>query len=796
MNIVQRLAGLKSQEAPLSSRYPIRGNPQILLIIGAGVMQVPAIRIAKSMGLRTAVTDYNPHAPGMALADIPVVMSTRDVQGTVRVAREISGKYPIHGCLTVGTDASVTVAAVCEALGLPGIRTDAAERATDKIKMRSAFHSAGVPSPRFCGVWTLSEAEMALGDIGLPAVIKPADNMGARGVKKISKDWELESAFREAKAASTSGGVILEEFMAGDELSIDMLLVGSRPIFSVVADRMIRYPPYFVEVGHILPSSKPKDLQDAALELTLEGCRALGITVGAAKSDIKLTPKGPMIGELAARLSGGFMSGYTCPAATGVEIIRTAIEISLGLTPSEIRPTNHRVSVERSIIPNPGRVLSVSGQEEVRRMSGVVELFIDVKEGDSIVPPKSNMDKAGHVIVVGPDREAALKLAEDALSRIRVEIGAPSVIGWEDVRAAARSRFGMVCAACKECDGKVCAGQVPGVGGVGTGETFIENFRAWRQIRLQLRTIHAVKEVKSDVDLFGLSLRHPILAAPMTGTTTNMGGVLTEEEFTDYFIRGMAETGSIPMVGDGASINKYQIILDVAARYDGWAIPIFKPRSDEVELRKRFDLAREVGCPAIGMDIDAANFITMQKKGVAVETKTPDQLRDYIRYFGKPFILKGIMTPDQAELAAKVGAAAIVVSNHGGRVLDHMPSTASVLPKIAEHVRYLRARGGQPMKVFVDGGIRTGDDALKALALGADAVLVGRPLMIAAVGAKAEGVSLYVRRMEKELSKAMLLTGCARLSDVSEKILYGGPGRQEPLRARKSSKVRHFRARL
>lgn len=737
-----------------------------LLIIGAGVMQIPAIRIAREMGLRTVVTDYNPHAPGMTMADVPLVMSTRDVQGTVRVARDIHKRYPLSGCLTVGTDASVTVAAVCDALGLPGIRTDAAERATDKIKMRSAFRAAGVASPRFCGVWTMVEAEEALKEIGLPAVIKPADNMGARGVKKITKDWELETAFREAKAASTSGGVILEEFMEGDELSIDMLLVSGRPIFSVVADRLIRYPPYFVEIGHILPSAKPKEVQEAAVELTRKGCEALGITMGAAKSDIKLTPNGPMIGELAARLSGGFMSGYTCPVATGVEIIRSAIEISLGRPPSPIRPTNHKVAMERALIPNPGQVLSVSGVQEVRQMPGVVALFVDVKEGDIVVPPKSNLDKAGHVIVVSGTREAAMKLAEEAVSRIKIEIGAPSSTNWGDIRSAARAKFGAVCLACKECDGIACAGQVPGVGGVGTGETFKENFKAWRRILLKLRTIHEVKEVDPGVTLFGLRLRHPILAAPMTGTGTNMGGVVTEEEFTDNFIRGMADTGSIPMVGDGASIKKYQLILDVAARHDGWAIPIFKPRADEEELRRRFDLAREVGCPAVGMDIDAANFITMQKKGVAVEAKSPAQLRDYIKYSGKPFILKGIMTADQAELAVDVGAAAIVVSNHGGRVLDFMPSTASVLPEIVSAVK-------GKVTIFVDGGIRTGDDTLKALAMGADAVLVGRPLMIAAVGSNAEGVSLYVRRMEKELRKAMLLTGCATLADASGRILSG-----------------------
>lgn len=743
-----------------------------ILIIGAGVMQVPAIRVAREMGVRTVVTDYNPHAPGMTMADEAVVMSTRDVQGTVRVAREIHRAHPIRGCVTVGTDASVTVAAVCEALGLPGIHTDAAERATDKIKMRTAFRAAGVPSPKFCGVWTMPEAEEALREIGLPAVIKPADNMGARGVCKISREWELEAAFRNAKAASTSGGVILEEYMDGDELSIDVVLVDGRPVFSAVADRIIRHPPYFVEIGHVLPSAKSREVQDAALAVTLDGCRALGITMGAGKSDIKLTKDGPKIGELAARLSGGFMSGWTCPLATGVDIIRAVMDVALGRNPGTIRPPKTRVAVERAIMPRPGRVVSVSGVDEARKIPGVDSVFVDVKDGDIIATPRSNMDKAGHIIVSADSREEALQLAETALAQIIIETAETGYATWEDIRKEASIRLGVVCRACRDCDGAACAGQVPGVGGIGTGETFKENVRAWRQLHLQVRTIHGVKTADTQRNLLGLSLEHPILAAPITGTQTNIGGVMTEEEFTDHLIGGMAATGSIAMVGDGASIQKYEIILGVAMRHGGRAIPIFKPRTDETELFKRFELARTSGCPAMGMDIDAVSFVTMRRKGAEVEPKTPEQLQGYVRRAGVPFILKGIMTPDQARLAADTGAAAIVVSNHGGRVMDHMPSTLSVLPAIAEAVR------GR-LNILIDGGIRSGQDVLKAIAMGADAVCVGRPVMIAAAGGKTAGVRLYVRQMADELRTAMLLTGCANLSDASEKILVRRPSKTE-----------------
>jgi len=292
-----------------------------LMIIGAGLLQVPVIEIAKDMGLKTIVTDYNKNAPGMLIADVPIVMSTKDIEGTVRIAKEYAKKEKIDGVITVGTDASMTVAAVANSLGLPGIKFESAECATNKIKMRARLKQFNVLCPDFSECWNLEDAYNFAKNHEFPLVIKPSDNMGARGVIKINNFSEIQKCFEHAKQFSPSGELIIEEFMDGEELSIDALIFDNRIVITGIADRIIDMEPYFIELGHILPSNLTEDKKRDAIKVFKQGIKALGITLGAAKGDIKLTSKGPMIGEIAARLSGGFMSAYTYPYATGVRLL-------------------------------------------------------------------------------------------------------------------------------------------------------------------------------------------------------------------------------------------------------------------------------------------------------------------------------------------------------------------------------------------------------------------------------------------------------------------------------------------
>ncbi len=732
----------------------------MLMIIGAGPMQIPAIRIAQEMKLKTLVTDYNPDAPGLALADVPVVMSTKDIEGTVRTARQY--EHVLKGVMTVGTDASLTVAAVAGALGLPGIHYDAAENATHKVKMRRTLKAAGVSVPDFLAVWTIDEARAAAERLGFPLVAKPVDNMGARGVMRVDNVTAIEGAFRHAKSCSTSGEVILEQFIEGPELSIDALVWDSQILCTGTADRIIARPPHFIELGHTLPSAMPASDQQAAIAEMQKAVKALGITFGAAKGDVKVSPRGPVIGECAARLSGGWMSSHTFPLSAGWSMIRGAIEIAIGRKP-EIPAFFSRVAMERAVIAAPGRITRIDGIAHARRLPGVVDVIVKARVGDTVSAPTSNMDKQAHVIAVADTVEECDAVMRRALELVRIETKTERVLTLPDYNARARNAFGKWCRACRVCDGVFCAGMVPGMGGIGTGQSFFNNLSALARWRLQERLVHDVNRPRLAKTLFGIELSLPVLAAPVTGAVTNMGGATTEEEFAEAMVEGARSAGTLACVGDGATPEKYRIGLDAAARARGRAIPFFKPRSQE-EVRTRIRSAIAAGCPAVGMDIDGAAFVTMKSRGQSVGPKTETDLRALIAECEVPFLVKGVMNPADAEAAVRAGAKAVVVGNHGGRVMDHMPGGADVLASIASAVR------GDAL-VILDGGIRSGEDVLKGLALGADFCMIGRPVAIAAVGGGAEAVELYWRDLREQLERSMILTGTASTEGVDPAIL-------------------------
>ena len=332
-------------------------------------------------------------------------------------------------------------------------------------------------------------------------------------------------------------------------------------------------------------------------------------------------------------------------------------------------------------------------------------------------------------------------------------------MNMKTIRQAAREKLKGYCRVCPECNGKACAGEVPGMGGAGTGASFINNVKALAKFRLNMRTLHGAKHPDTSFKIFGQELLTPILAAPITGNNFNMGGALNEKEWAESVLQGCLTAGSLACTGDAPDPTMYLAGVEVIAGAGGRGIPFMKPRELE-EVFKCLRCAEEAGALAVGMDIDAAGLVSLP-----VSPKTKEEMKTIISNTSLPFIIKGIMTADEAEMAVEVGAAALVVSNHGGRMLDHTPGTAEVLSKIAEAVS-----GRIP--VLVDGGVRTGADVLKMLALGADAVLIGRPLITAAYGGGAEGVALAIKRMTNEMKQVMVLTGCATLSDITPDVLY------------------------
>ncbi len=336
----------------------------------------------------------------------------------------------------------------------------------------------------------------------------------------------------------------------------------------------------------------------------------------------------------------------------------------------------------------------------------------------------------------------------------------------QTIRNNARERMKNSCKVCPICDGRACAGQVPGMGGLGNGEAFQRNVRALAEITLNMRLIHNVVNPVTNVSFLGLDFSMPVLAAPIGGIF-NWEKATTEQEYAEAVIGGCGQAGIVGCAGDGVPPDILGGGVEAIRKAGGIGIPFVKPWEGQM-LDDRLEMALSSGCAIMGMDIDAAGLVTLRKMGKPVGPKTPRELAAIIEKVHArkvKFMLKGIMTPLDARLAVDAGADAIVVSNHGGRVFQAAPATAGVLPEIAAAVA-----GAVP--IVADGGVRNGFDVIKMLALGADMVGVGRPVTLAAIGGGSAGVAKYFETLRGELVQGMILTGCGMIWRINRSVLH------------------------
>ena len=339
-----------------------------------------------------------------------------------------------------------------------------------------------------------------------------------------------------------------------------------------------------------------------------------------------------------------------------------------------------------------------------------------------------------------------------------------------EVYQKARQVVYPICRVCPQCDGVACAGEMfPGIGGIGTGMSFQNNFTALQRIQLKMRPLSGDTHPDTSTVIFGQKISFPALAAPLGGVISSFPNirVFTEPQYYDVIIGGCVDAGTLGAVGD-IQIEPWEATkanYDVVARYPTKVLAGIKPRPNE-HLIRIIRLAEAAKASMITIDIDSAGrgWQHTGSNESNVEPKTVAQLRELVKATDIPIVIKGIMSPDDALKAAEAGAAGICVSNHGGRVLDHTPGTADVLPGIADKVK-------SKMVILVDGCVHYGTDVLKYLALGADAVLVGRHLWRAAHGGGREGVALFMQTMQEELTAAMVLTAVPNVAAINRDIL-------------------------
>lgn len=326
----------------------------------------------------------------------------------------------------------------------------------------------------------------------------------------------------------------------------------------------------------------------------------------------------------------------------------------------------------------------------------------------------------------------------------------------------ARTRIGKYCKACPECNGRACRNQIPGPGAKGVGDTAIRNYDKWKEIRLQMDTLVEKRSVDTSLELFGKHFQYPFFAGPVGAVNLHYGDALNDISYNDILVSACAEHGIAAFTGDGTNPEVMVAATAAVKKAGGLGIPTVKPWNIET-VREKMALVKEANAFAVAMDVDAAGLPFLKNLTPPAGSKSVEELREIVEAAGVPFIVKGIMTVKGALKAQEAGAAAIVVSNHGGRVLDQCPATAEVLEEIVKAVRAT----GSDMKIFVDGGIRSGADVFKALALGADAVIIARPFVTAVYGGAQEGVEAYIQKIGSELKDTMEMCGVSTLSEIT-----------------------------
>ncbi len=392
-----------------------------IMILGASILQLPAIRKAKEMGLEVVAVDMNPEAIGFAEADIHLVISTIDIPKVVEAAKE----YRVDGVMTLASDMPMrTVAAVAKELGLVGIDADTAVKATNKAIMRQALHEHGVPVPRFFKVADHTEYRQAVAQFTVPFIVKPADNSGSRGIYLVNNptdDTEIEAAYTHCRPHSRGGDVVVEEYMRGPEVSVETLTVDGSCHVIQITDKLTTGAPHFVEMGHSQPTSLPVDVAERIREVAIAANKAIGIQSGPSHTEIIVTEEGPKIVELGARLGGDCITTHLVPLSTGIDMVESCIRIALGEKP-DITPKCQKGSAIRYFPQTAGTIRAINGIGDAEKIDGVQQISVVHGVGETVTAITDSASRMGFVIAQSADAKRAVAVCDEALARIGVDI--------------------------------------------------------------------------------------------------------------------------------------------------------------------------------------------------------------------------------------------------------------------------------------------------------------------------------------------------------------------------------------
>lgn len=331
---------------------------------------------------------------------------------------------------------------------------------------------------------------------------------------------------------------------------------------------------------------------------------------------------------------------------------------------------------------------------------------------------------------------------------------------YQEMLLEARKSIGNYCKACNVCNGRACGNRIPGPGAKGLGDTAIRNFENWQKVRVNMDTLCENRKADTSTRLFGKTFRMPVFAGPVGAVNLHYGSKYDDLSYNRILLEACAENGIAAFTGDGSNAQVMISATEAIKGVDGMGVPTVKPWGKEV-VEEKMKMVKSSGAFAVAMDIDAAGLPFLKNCVPPAGSKSVAELKEIISAHQVPFIVKGIITVKGALKAKEAGASAIIVSNHGGRVLDQCPSTAEVLTEIVEALK------GSGVKILVDGGIRSGVTVFKALAMGADGVLIARPFVSAVYGGEKEGVKLLIDQIAGELEDTMAMCGASTIEEIT-----------------------------
>lgn len=430
-----------------------------MMILGASALQVPAIKKAKELGYQIILVDYDENAVGFALADVKLVVSTLDQEEVYRQALI----YEPDVVITSTSDGPVRTAAyVNEKLGKrPDLSYENSLCATIKSRMRDRLRECGVPIPEYYAATDFAGFSEAVDRLNGHCIVKPADNAGSRGVVLLDEpglsvdfvtdegilvegmnqseeqkrkfaayqerlDEIMNRTYSYSRDNSRNGTVMVEEYMKGPEVSVEIMVVEGEPHILAITDKYITPPPYFVELAHCEPSRLDEETQNRIREVASQAVRAIGIENAPAHVEVKVTPEGPKIVELAARLGGDFITSRLVPLSTGIDMVGASVLLATGEKPdlTQTRKQGAAIHFIHAKEDQQGVIEKITVPETLRKADGVEEIVLYQKPGATVQGTRSSNDRLGHVITVGKTAGAAMERGKQILDKIQVEIGA------------------------------------------------------------------------------------------------------------------------------------------------------------------------------------------------------------------------------------------------------------------------------------------------------------------------------------------------------------------------------------